>query len=103
MSFVIISPTPGLTTSQRILELILNHPQGITVKDLSDGLNRPISMIQYCLKDLKEAKLIQAKFNEADKKWVYYSGASLDPKNSFVPSFFITKRDKISKKVTCRT
>ena len=94
MSFVIISPTPGLTTSQRILELILIHPHGITVKGLSSRLNRPVSMIQHCLKDLKETKLIQAKLNEPDQKWVYYPVASIDPKNSLVPSFFITKRDK---------
>ncbi|MGK7941675.1 MAG: MarR family transcriptional regulator [Crocosphaera sp.] len=99
MSFVIISPTPGLTTSQRILELILTHPQGITVKGLSDRLNRPISMIQYCLKDLKSAKLIQAKLNEADNKWLYYAVASLESKNSFVPAFSITKQDK----APCRT
>ena len=86
MSFVIISPTPGLTTSQRILEVVLTHPQGITVKGLSDRLNRPISMIQYCLKDLKESKLIQAKLNKTDKQWVYYPVASVDKKNNLVPS-----------------
>ncbi len=94
MSFVIISPTPGLTTSQRILELILTHPQGINVKGLSDRLNRPVSMIQYCLKELKEAKLIQAKLNETEQKWVYYPAASVEPKNSCVSASSIFKMQK---------
>ncbi|MDJ0842690.1 winged helix-turn-helix transcriptional regulator [Crocosphaera sp.] len=72
MPFTIISATPGLTTQERILELILTHPEGITVKTLSDRLNRPVSMINYCLKDLKGSKFIQAKLNSDNKQWIYY-------------------------------
>ncbi|MEL4895283.1 MarR family transcriptional regulator [Crocosphaera sp. Alani8] len=78
MSFTIISPTPGLTTKERILELILTHPEGITAKKLSDRLNRPISMINYCLKDLKEKKIIQGKLNSEDKQWIYYPVAFIN-------------------------
>ena len=78
LSFTIISSTPGLTTKERILELILTHPEGITAKTLSDRLNRPISMINYCLKDLKGAKFIQGKLNIENKQWIYYPVSSID-------------------------
>ena len=83
MSFTIITPTPGLSTAERVLELILNNPQGITVKVLSDRLNRPISMIQYCLKDLQGAKFVQAKLNLEDQQWVYYPVASIPQKKKY--------------------
>ncbi|EAZ88462.1 winged helix-turn-helix transcriptional regulator [Crocosphaera chwakensis] len=76
MPFTIISPTPGPTTKELILELILTHPEGITVKSLSDRLNRPVSMINYCLKDLKNSNFIQAKLNPDHKQLIYYPVSS---------------------------
>lgn len=61
MTFTIIKATPGLTTNEKILELLKNHPDGLTVKQLSDQLNRPISMIQTCLKLLVACKKIKSK------------------------------------------
>lgn len=43
---------PGLTTTDRLLESIQHHPEGLTIRQLADRLNRPISMIQICLKNL---------------------------------------------------
>jgi Helix-turn-helix domain len=40
----------SLTTTDRLLELLGDRPDGITIKELSDTLNRPISMLQICLK-----------------------------------------------------
>jgi DNA-binding transcriptional regulator YiaG len=51
----IIEITPDLpnpTTTDRLLELIYSHPDGLTIKELADTLNRPISMLQICLKIL---------------------------------------------------
>jgi DNA-binding transcriptional regulator YiaG len=51
----IVEITPdfsSLTTTDRLLESIRNHPDGITIKELADTLNRPISMLQICLKIL---------------------------------------------------
>lgn len=76
MPYTIIAPTPGPTTKERILELIVINPQGITVKELSDRLNRPISMIQYCLKELQTSKIVRAAHNPQTKQWVYYPTAS---------------------------
>lgn len=72
MPFTIIHPTPGPTTTQQIQELILTHPQGITVKNLSDSLNRPISMVQFCIKSLLAIKVIKAKRSPNTQKWIYY-------------------------------
>ncbi len=72
MAFTIIRPTPGPTTTQQIQELILTHPQGITVKKLSDRLNRPVSMVQYCLKSLLAVKVIKAKRSPHTQQWIYY-------------------------------
>jgi DNA-binding transcriptional regulator YiaG len=40
----------SLTTIDRLLQSIADRPDGMTIKELSDTLNRPISMIQICLK-----------------------------------------------------
>jgi DNA-binding transcriptional regulator YiaG len=40
------------TTADRLLELICDRPDGLTIKELADRLNRPISMLQICLKIL---------------------------------------------------
>jgi DNA-binding transcriptional regulator YiaG len=49
----IVEITPdfsSITTVDRLLELLEGRPDGITIKELSDTLNRPISMLQICLK-----------------------------------------------------
>jgi DNA-binding transcriptional regulator YiaG len=43
---------PCPTTTDRVLESIDNHPDGLTIKELADRLNRPISMLHICLKIL---------------------------------------------------
>jgi DNA-binding transcriptional regulator YiaG len=42
--------SPSATTIDRLLDLIQHHPDGLTIKQLADALNRPISMVQICLK-----------------------------------------------------
>jgi DNA-binding transcriptional regulator YiaG len=37
------------TTTDRLLDSIRDRPDGITIKELADTLNRPISMLQICL------------------------------------------------------
>jgi DNA-binding transcriptional regulator YiaG len=41
---------PSSTTIDRLLDLIQDHPEGLTIKQLANLLNRPISMVQICLK-----------------------------------------------------
>ncbi|WP_310429128.1 helix-turn-helix transcriptional regulator [Chamaesiphon sp. VAR_48_metabat_135_sub] len=53
MAIIEITPNfPGSTTTDRLLETIENYPNGLTIKELANILNRPISMIQICLKIL---------------------------------------------------
>ena len=53
MAIIELTPDfPGLTTTDRLLESIHNHPEGLTIRQLADRLNRPVSMLQICLKNL---------------------------------------------------
>ena len=50
MAIVEITPDfPSITTTDRLIELISQYPDGLTIKELADRLNRPISMLQICL------------------------------------------------------
>ena len=68
----IISATPGISTQEQILELIQARHTGITVKEIKRILNRPISMIQVCLKDLIASKAIFSRQNKAGVGLIYY-------------------------------
>jgi DNA-binding transcriptional regulator YiaG len=60
----IVEITPdfsSLTTTDRILESIHQHPDGLTIKQLADTLNRPISMLQICLKILIASQKVVVK------------------------------------------
>ncbi|MGK7878061.1 MAG: winged helix-turn-helix transcriptional regulator [Xenococcaceae cyanobacterium] len=73
----IIKATPGPTTTERILELIQAHPQGITIKEICSTLNRPVSMVQYCLKPLISSKQIHARLSENRMHLVYYPSKTM--------------------------
>lgn len=68
----LISATPGISTQELILQLIRDRRTGITVKEIKQILNRPISMIQVCLKDLIASKAIFTRKNRAGVGLIYY-------------------------------
>ena len=68
----IISATPGISTRDRVLEIIQARKTGITSKEICQRLNRPVSMIQVCLKDLIAAKAIITHKNKAGVGLIYY-------------------------------
>ena len=70
MAIRIITPTPGPTTSEQVLELIRNNPQGLTIGILKNQLNRPVSILQICLKGLIADKLI--KKQKQGMQLIYY-------------------------------
>ena len=72
MSIQIISATPGPTTTERILELVLTNHQGITVKELGQRLNRPVSMVQHCLRHLISSQAVGVRLSEDGRQWIYY-------------------------------
>ncbi len=70
--FKIISATPGLTTQEEILKIIQEQATGITTKQLSKVLNRPVSMLQVCLKKLIASKQIYSKKSKTSHSIIYY-------------------------------
>jgi hypothetical protein len=58
-----IKATPGLNTTEMLLLLIKANPQGLTLKVLSNKINRPISMLNICLKSLIKNKQVEVKLN----------------------------------------
>ncbi|NER46085.1 MAG: winged helix-turn-helix transcriptional regulator [Symploca sp. SIO1A3] len=73
----IINPTPGPTTTERILELLNSGNQGMTIKELCNALNRPVSMVQRCLKLLIASGQVYSQLDDTRKQLVYY------PKSGF--------------------
>ncbi len=69
----IIKATPGANTTERLLELLPNYPQGITIGKLSKQLNRPVSMLTICLKTLISSKLVDVRLSKNRMQRVYYS------------------------------
>ncbi|PSO56264.1 MAG: MarR family transcriptional regulator [Cyanobacteria bacterium QH_8_48_120] len=72
----IIEPTPGPTTTERILALIETHPQGMTIREICLTLNRPFSMVQRCLKPLISSKKVYARASESGRHRVYYPSST---------------------------
>ena len=68
----IINPTPGISTQEQILEIIKARNTGITIKEISKIINRPISMIQVCLKYLIAAEAIFTHENKVGVGLIYY-------------------------------
>ncbi|WP_013324278.1 hypothetical protein [Gloeothece verrucosa] len=81
MPIQIISATPGPATREIILNLILSHPEGLTLKELSQNLNRPVSMLQICLKSLVADKKISVRVNQNRTQRIYYPVYSRLPAN----------------------
>ncbi len=80
----IIEITPDFsssTTTDRLLDSIRDRPDGVTIKELSDTLNRPVSMLQICLRSLiasKKVAIEQHKNGEKSTK-VYVPKSELPP------------------------
>jgi DNA-binding transcriptional regulator YiaG len=69
LAIIEITPNfPSSTTTDRLLESIENHPDGLTIKELADILNRPISMIQICLKILIASQKVAIKRQNNDRQ-----------------------------------
>lgn len=68
----IIDATPGPTTSDLILKLIRKQTTGMTLKQICQTLNRPVSMVQVCLKTLISSKQIFARKSKTGVGLIYY-------------------------------
>jgi len=72
LAIKIIRSTPGPTTMDQVLDLVNLYPYGVTARELSEQLNRPISMINLCLKSLVNFQQVCHKFDADNHKWIYY-------------------------------
>ncbi|MGF1540707.1 MAG: winged helix-turn-helix transcriptional regulator [Pleurocapsa sp.] len=68
----IINATPGPDTTEQILTIIQAQNTGITIKEISKSINRPVSMIQICLKKLISSKDIFVRKNKTGSGLIYY-------------------------------
>ena len=68
----IITPTPGIKTEEKLLQIIKDRTTGITIKELSKKINRPISMLQIYLRQLILNKQICALPSKVSKNIIYY-------------------------------
>ncbi|AFZ55533.1 hypothetical protein [Cyanobacterium aponinum] len=69
MNLIFIEARGGLTTSEQLLGVINQHPQGLglTIKQLSYSINRPVSMINLCLKQLSSRKQVKIQLRGMQK------------------------------------
>ena len=66
-----IQPRGGLTTTEKIMEVIRANPQGVTMKSISREMNRPISMLKICLRNLIKDKQVKVKLSENKMQQIY--------------------------------
>jgi DNA-binding transcriptional regulator YiaG len=84
---------PSPKTTDRLLALLEVNPDGVTIKEIADRLNRPVSMVQICLKSLTASRQVAVKIRDDGTQItkVYIirkSGVSyLSQKNNIVDSF----------------
>jgi hypothetical protein len=69
----IIKSQPGPSTTEQIRTLILAHPNGITLRQICQTLNRPVSMVQRCLKPLMRSRQIYSQTSQDGMSLVYFS------------------------------
>lgn len=72
MPIQIIKSRPGPNTIEQIKTLVFDHPDGITLKQICKVLNRPVSMIQRCLKPLIASRQVYFMNSSDGMHLVYY-------------------------------
>lgn len=72
----IITATPGLNTQEKLSELIEERKTGITITEMSQKVNRPVSMLQICLKQLISANKVRARKSKVSNNLIYYPRAN---------------------------
>jgi DNA-binding transcriptional regulator YiaG len=55
---------PSPKTIDRLLALLEVHTEGLTIKEIADILNRPVSMVQICLKSLTASRQVGVKIRD---------------------------------------
>ena len=80
-----ITGSGGLATTETLLEAINQYPDGCTIKQLSQSINRPVSMINICLKTLISQKQVKVKLsNNRMQRIVFPRSNQQDKKRSIL-------------------
>lgn len=58
-----ITGSGGISTIEKLLEVINQNPEGSTIKQLSQSINRPVSMINLALKTLVSQKQVRVRLS----------------------------------------
>lgn len=61
----------GLSTTERLLQIIAQNPHGLTLKSLSKEMNRPVSMLNICLNSLIKTKQVKVKLSDNKMQKIY--------------------------------
>ncbi|WP_071891728.1 winged helix-turn-helix domain-containing protein (plasmid) [Cyanobacterium sp. IPPAS B-1200] len=72
-NLVFIQARGGQTMSERLVEIIRECPQGCTAMELSEKVNRPISMINTYIKGLIRTKQVRTRIHKKSGKRLIYS------------------------------
>ena len=68
----IITAEPGQDIKEKIIAIVETRKTGITIRELSQKFNRPVSMLQICLKQLVSSKQIVARQSKVNSNLIYY-------------------------------
>ena len=80
-----ITSSGGFATTESLLQVINQHPEGSTIKQLSQSINRPVSMINICLKTLISQKQVKVKLsNNRMQRLVFPRSHQPDNKRSIL-------------------
>lgn len=74
MAIIIIHPTPGPTSKEKILAFIEAESNGVILRDICKTVNRPMSMVQRYLKILMKEGKIHAQLSSNGMQIIYYPG-----------------------------
>ena len=61
----------GMTTSEMILKAIEQNPNGMTIKSISQETNRPVSMLNICLRNLIKDKQVKVRLSDSKMQKIY--------------------------------
>ena len=66
-----IKARSGMSTNEMILKAIEQNPEGMTIKSISKQTNRPVSMLNICLRSLIKDKQVKVKLSDSKMQKIY--------------------------------
>ncbi len=79
-----IHSSGGVATTEQLLQIINQHPEGSTMKELSQIINRPVSMINLCLKTLIIKKQIKVELSQSRMQKLFFPKFKEDKRSHLI-------------------